>query len=138
MKKNKYKFIIDGDPIAQARHRFHKFGVYDPSSKDKKSVRKQIQKYTPSKKLVGAIHLYIYFYCKRPKYHYGSGKNSEKIKDKYLNSYKITKPDLDNYIKFYMDCLDQFWEDDNQVVIINSSKYYANKKPRTEIMIFEI
>ena len=35
--KGQMKYIkIKGNPISQKRHRHHRFGTYDPSSKDKK------------------------------------------------------------------------------------------------------
>ena len=52
---------------------------------------------------------------------------------------KTTKPDLDNYIKLYMDVFSGlFWKDDNQVIQINSSKCYADNYPRAEVMITEV
>ena len=111
----KISCIIDGEPIAQKRHRHHRFGVYDPSSKDKTHTRKQIQPHRPQVKLKGAIVLHLDFYCKRPKYHYGSGKNSKVLKKKFELCYKISKPDIDNYVKFYMDCFNTIWEVKNSV-----------------------
>tara|TARA_R100000808_G_C2125965_1_gene136243 strand:+ start:534 stop:947 length:414 start_codon:yes stop_codon:yes gene_type:complete len=135
----KIRFVIKGEPIAQKRHRHHRFGVYDPSSKDKTYISTVIHSHIPQVKLKGAIVLHIDFYCKRPKYHFGTGKNKDKIKKKYQNIYKLTKPDIDNYIKFYMDCFnDKIWEDDSQVINISSSKRYSNSEPKTEVHIYQL
>ena len=68
-----------------------------------------------------------------------NGKNKDKIKKKYQNIYKLTKPDIDNYIKFYMDCFnDKIWEDDSQVINISSSKRYSNSEPKTEVHIYQL
>lgn len=136
----KINFIINGEPIAQKRHRHHRWGVYDPSAKDKQHTKKVIHPHIPSVILKGAIVLHLDFYCTRPKYHYGTGKNSETLKKKYELCYKIGKPDIDNYIKFYMDVFTKsgFFNDDAQVIRISSSKKYANTEPRTEVMIVEL
>ena len=133
------KFEIPIEPKAQKRHRHHKFGVYDPSSSDKKEIRKAILKSVPKEPFESAIVLHIHFKCKRPKSHYGTGKNKEIIKQKALHLMKTTKPDLDNYIKLYMDVFSGlFWKDDNQVIQISSSKCYADNYPRAEVMITEV
>ena len=133
------KFEIPLEPKAQKRHRHHRWGVYDPSSPDKEEIKKAILKSKPNKAFEGAIVLHIHFHCKRPKIHYGTGKNKEIIKDKALNLMKVTKPDLDNYIKLYMDVFSgMFWKDDNQVIQISSSKCYADDYPRVEVMITEV
>ena len=64
---------------------------------------------------------------------------TDKIKKKHQNIYKLTKPDIDNYIKFYMDCFnDKIWEDDSQVINISSSKRYSNSEPKTEVHIYQL
>ena len=93
----------------------------------------------PKESFESAIVLHIHFKCKRPKSHYGTGKNKEIIKQKALHLMKTTKPDLDNYIKLYMDVFSGlFWKDDNQVIQISSSKCYADNYPRAEVMITEV
>ena len=52
--------------------------------------------------------------------------------------YCKTRPDIDNYIKFVMDCLNGLvYKDDSQVVDIYSNKLYATN-PQTIIIIKEI
>lgn len=52
------------------------------------------------------------------------------VKDKSLwGKYKPTKPDTDNYIKLFKDCMTKagFWRDDSQVVDERIIKTYAEK-----------
>tara|TARA_R110002020_G_scaffold462445_4_gene681962 strand:+ start:6002 stop:6415 length:414 start_codon:yes stop_codon:yes gene_type:complete len=136
----KISFIIDGEPIAQKRHRHHRWGVYDPSAKDKQTTKLIIKPHIPHKKLRGAIVLHLHFFCQRPKYHYRTGKFSHIIKDKYKTCFHIVKKDIDNIAKFYLDLftLVGIWEDDCQVIQLSCSKKYADSKPRTEVMIVEV
>jgi Holliday junction resolvase RusA-like endonuclease len=54
-----------------------------------------------------------------------------------LTIHHTKKPDIDNLVKFSMDCLNGIaWEDDKQVISLSSYKYYS-LKPRTEIIIEE-
>ena len=48
----------------------------------------------------------------------------------------VKKPDLDNCVKFVLDCLSRglFWQDDCQVVGIYASKYYR-QNPCTYVSI---
>lgn len=48
----------------------------------------------------------------------------------------LKKPDSDNCIKFYLDCMSKLvFFDDNQVYDIHSIKFYSDE-PRTEISIY--
>lgn len=75
------------------------------------------------------IKLVLKFYMPRPKSHYGTGRNSGKIKASapgYADH--RSKPDLDNLIKGVMDGLTgALYEDDSQVRIIEASKHYINE-----------
>ena len=50
----------------------------------------------------------------------------------------ITKPDLDNWVKQFNDCLTRlaFWRDDAQVFDLHLRKFYSDT-PRIEVEIFE-
>ena len=60
-----------------------------------------------------------------------------------LEEYKkemIKKPDIDNYIKLYLDVITalKIWDDDSQVINLSASKQYVNDNPATEITIYKI
>lgn len=79
--------------------------------------------------LKGAISAHILVYSMRPKYHYGTGKNSLKLK-KRAPEYDLTKPDVDNIAKIILDALNGIaYKDDNQIIELYIKKSYAlNKK----------
>ena len=131
------KYIVPGKPVAQKRHRHTKKGfVYDPSSKEKKDFIAKL-KSLPKKVFKGDISLQVYFYLPYPKKYYRTGKYKGILKDK-VPHYCKTRPDIDNYIKFVMDCLNGLvYKDDSQVVDIYSNKLYATN-PQTIIIIKEI
>ena len=81
--------------------------------------------------ITGPVELIISEYRERPKYHYGTGKNGDKIKDRYKKVFCVTKPDLSNTKKAIEDALNGLaWIDDCYVVDSRHHKRYANKGER--------
>ena len=122
--------------IAQKRHRFARGFVYDPSSKDKKIAIQQIKEQFTGKPYTDALKISFVFHLKRPKAHFRTGK--------YANELKKTAPffpigrigDLDNFVKFYMDCMNKLvYLDDSQVIELRAIKEYDDKESYTEIII---
>ena len=65
------------------------------------------------------------FSMPRPKSHYRTGKYSHLLK-KNAPMQCITKPDIDNLVKFYLDAMTgSFWRDDAYVCTIEASKIYS-------------
>jgi Holliday junction resolvase RusA-like endonuclease len=138
------KIIIPGEPISKARPRFFSKGkikkVYS-SQKYQESkifllVKNQINGH---KKFINAVFVRSFFYMPRPKGHYGTGKNSGKLKPS-APIHHVKTPDVDNLVKFYYDILnDLVWHDDSQVISEFSEKRYCEpgEEPRTEINIME-
>jgi len=129
---------IPGKPIAKARPRFCRVGkgvkTYDvqttESGKWMLLAKEQIHD-TPSEE---PISLICYFYMPRPLSHYGTGKNRNKLKPASPINH-ITKPDLDNLVKFVKDCLNGIaWRDDSQVIELSAIKMY-DRNPRTIVEI---
>jgi len=82
--------------------------------------------------LGGPLSLSISCYTKIP------ASLSKKKKEAMANAYSITKPDLDNYIKFYLDVLNGIaYDDDRQIVKLYGEKKYS-QHPRVEITVKEI
>lgn len=138
---------VPGNPIAKKRPKFARVGngvkVYNPSETDEGrflvSVFTQVGEFEPIR---GPIRLDLTFIMKRPKGHYGTGKNANKLK-KSAPVYHIVKPDRDNLDKFVMDALNGYlWRDDCQVVQGSITKKYHNPDdafgPRTLIKVFAI
>ena len=118
-------------PVSQQRHKARRAGkriiMYDPSSKDKDRFRKECAEFAPKHPLEGAISVAMVFYMPRPKSHYRTGRYSTILKDT-APSLHVSRPDLDNIIKFYLDAMTgMFWNDDACVCTIEASKTYSNQ-----------
>jgi Holliday junction resolvase RusA-like endonuclease len=124
-----YTFIVKGNPKALKRHRtFVKNGIRintDPSKGDKADFIAQIIQNAPKEPIRGAISITMTFYFARPRSHYGTGKNADKIKLSAPDE-KTTKPDLDNLIKFVLDAMNGIvFLDDSQITHIEADKNYG-------------
>ena len=121
--------------IAQKRHRFARGFVYDPSSKDKKIAIQQIKEQFTGEPYTDALKIKFVFHIKRPKAHFRTGKYSNELK-KTAPVYHTKRPDVDNYVKFYMDCMNKLvYLDDSQVIELRATKEYDDKESYTEIII---
>jgi len=121
--------------IAQKRHRFARGFVYDPSSKDKKIAILQIKEQFTGEPYTDALKIGFVFHIKRPKNHFRTGKYANELK-KTAPVYHIKRPDVDNYVKFYMDCMNKLvYLDDSQVIELRATKEYDDKESYTEIII---
>ena len=145
-----YTIIIEGEPIPKARHRTaHKDKngnalpyviFYDTQKEKKKAYREAAFQYliktgTAIFIIEGdPVSITCSFYMRRPKSHYGTGKNSEILKQN-APYYCTKKKDIDNLDKHVFDCLNGLcFKDDKQIVESHSKKIYS-ENPRTEIRI---
>jgi len=134
------KITVPGEPIAKARPRFARRGkfvqTYNTQETEEGKFIAQVLAQANGQKLDGPLSLELCCYRGRPKAHYGTGKNAGQVKAS-APTLPTSKPDLDNYIKFVLDCLNEIlFKDDAQIVRISSAKAYG-ESPRTEIMISE-
>lgn len=136
------KLTVLGEPSAQPRHRHYTMGTgnlmhvetYDPAKKEKETFASILQAQAPETPLDEPIMLEMNFYMRRPKGHYGTGKNIGKIKAS-APEWCSTKPDIDNLAKFVQDALNKiFYRDDSLITQIIGRKLYS-ERPRTEITI---
>ncbi len=125
------KITIPGIPIAMQRPRVFilagRSKVYNPQLAKKKKVMATITQ-TGVRKLIGrqAIHVQLVFYMPIPKSY------ARHIKPGRMHN---KKPDIDNMIKFILDCMNGIaYEDDAQICKISALKIYSHQ-PRTEITI---
>ena len=123
-----FESTINFEPVSLKRHRHRlKGGTYDPSKKEKDEFIKSIENF-PTEKMTKPIKCTLLFYCKRPKNHYKTGKNSHVLKDS-SPKYNINNKDLDNMVKFVLDALnDKLYTDDSLIIEINCSKLYAENE----------
>ncbi len=74
------------------------------------------------KPVSGPVSISLTFYMPRPKGHYGSGKNSDLVKDS-APQHHVTKPDLDKLVRCVKDALTGVvWNDDSQVCEISKAE----------------
>jgi len=66
------------------------------------------------------------FFVKRPKGHWGTGRNADLLKERFAVARPTGRPDLSNLVKLVEDALTTLaWADDDQIVSINARKSYT-------------
>jgi Holliday junction resolvase RusA-like endonuclease len=121
---------INGEPIAQARHRSSSRGgivrQYDPTAAAKKEMLKEARKQHPNHTpFTSALSASIIFCFARPSSHYRSNGD---YKEQFKNALPCKRPDVDNCIKSMLDSMNGFvYLDDKQVVTIAASKVYGQR-----------
>lgn len=128
------KFILEHDPISQPRVRFSKGRVYDPVSAVKKNLKWEVASQMRQKgyliHLYGPISIHLIFYTKKP------NKLAKRLKNTIFWNFK--KPDLDNFVKFYLDVLNKIaYSDDRIISRLSAEKIYGDK-PSVEITILPL
>jgi Holliday junction resolvase RusA-like endonuclease len=82
----------------------------------------------------GPLEVSLVFHFKRPKSHYGTGKNEKVLKKNNLDAWHCKRKDLDNLIKFVLDALNRrAYMDDSQISMISSAKVYTEGASRVEV-----
>lgn len=139
-------FYIAGEPIAKKRPRFVRVGkgvrTYSLQSTEEGRVLWEIiRQYGEGKApLKGALRVDFDFIFSRPKSHYGTGRNANKLKAS-APTFHVKKPDCDNLIKFYLDAMNEYiYKDDAQAVCGFSEKRYAtmDESAKTIIKIIQL
>jgi len=135
------RFCILGNPLIQKRHRHTKQGdfvrTYDPSLNDKANWRAAVNQYAPQEPYRNcALRMDVCWVFPRPNSHFGTGKNSGKLKPSAPKTdHHFIKPDRDNLDKIIMDAMTKlFWHDDSQVSQGFIKKRWG-KQPATHVII---
>lgn len=77
--------------------------------------------------ITAPVGVALSFHMPRPKGHYGSGRNADRLKAS-APEYPATKPDLDKLVRAVLDSLTGLvWVDDSQVVSVAAEKLYADE-----------
>lgn len=111
------QFVIGIEPVAKGRPRLGKYRTYTPEKtrQFETELKQKFIKLYKAPPLLGALELIICFYLKRP------SSISEKKRP-----YPTVCPDLDNYLKAFLDAGNGIiYKDDAQVVRLMASKAYA-------------
>ena len=135
------KITIEGVPVAQARMRHFSRGkfvsVYDPCGKEKKDIRFKMSQCLkneyPEFKLLEHPRLTFVFYMPIP----ASTPKNMMLRHLNGNLKHEKKPDIDNLLKLYLDCMDGiFFEGDQKVCLAGAFKIY-HEHPKTIIKLEE-
>ena len=130
-----HTITIPGKPIAQARPRFARRGkfvvTYSSQETEAGKTWLEIKSQWARKPLDCPVVVFMTFTCpiplSKPK-KWKEGAKAGEIKH-------TKKPDLDNYAKFYSDCMNGLvWVDDSQVYELALEKRYGDE-PRTVIKV---
>ena len=129
--------IIPGRPVAKARPRFARRGkfvvTYNDQQTEEGKVLWHIQQQWLRPPMTGVVIVDLCFHMPRPKGHFGTGKNAGIVRGS-APAFPIVKPDIDNLIKFYLDCMNGVvFEDDRQIIRCHASKLYSEALGVTEI-----
>lgn len=134
--------VIPTKPLAQKRHRHTKSSngnvwAYDPLAREKVHVKRVIDSalssQLPNYQVPEFPDILFRFYMPIPKSM--SRKDKEISEDEKLRH--CVKPDVDNMVKFYLDCMvGCALKDDRAVKILGANKMYS-PHPRVEIEITE-
>lgn len=132
------KIILEGVPLSQARMKYTARGgfarAYDPRAKEKIVIRQKIQEIFGIREKILHPKISFVFFMPIPK-------STTKTKKRHYELCKIRhekKPDVDNIIKLYLDCMTGIvFEDDAAVSLGNSLKIYS-ASPQTVILIHQL
>lgn len=85
--------------------------------------------------LLGPLMVAALFRYSRPRGHFGSGKNANRVKDS-APLWHIVKPDVDKIARSTLDALTGIvFRDDSQVAVLLVAKYYTEGPPGARVRI---
>lgn len=123
-------FKVPGEAVSQGRPRATtvngRVRMYDPakSRNYKKHIQSIAGQYAPAELIEGPIYLKVVIYRKVLK-SFSKKKRQEALDGILL---PVSKPDVDNYAKTFMDALNGvIWKDDSQVVTLVAEKHYGEE-----------
>jgi len=130
------KLYFNHTPIAKARPRLGRGGVYDPQEQNKIAAKfltaQRCHAEGHLNALQGPIELKMTFGLPIPR------SFSRKAANASEGQVSPKKPDVDNMIKFYMDVFNGIvYDDDKQVVRVVAEKIYSTN-PHVEITVTEL
>lgn len=131
------KIVIPGIPVCQLRMKFvskNGFGrAYDPRDKQKKEIRAFIGKVCADKPKFSHPRVSFVFHMPIPK---SIPKKKRFLYDCGLLKHE-KKPDVDNFIKLYLDCMDDIFFDGDQKVSLGYAVKLYHPEPKTIIILHE-
>lgn len=118
------EFSLAGEPIAwkRARPNHQNKCMYDPQKVEKERVKWQLRHHFRNDVIHGPVRIAFKFHFPVP-----DSTSGVRKRDMINNViHHIKKPDGDNLVKFYLDCMTGIvFDDDCQVCNFSSEKFYA-------------
>lgn len=131
------KIVIDGEPISQIRMKFTNRGglgrLYDPCASQKNAIKKIVA--DKARGIEKFLHPRISFLFLMPIPKSITKKKRQRLQTNLIKHEK--KPDVDNFIKFYLDCLDTYVFDGDEKVQLGPCFKIYHSHPQTVILITE-
>ncbi len=131
------QIIIPGRPVAKKRPKFARRGKFVTTYSDQETEESKfymLAKSQVTEKKTGPLAVEMTLRFRRPKSHYGTGRNACRLKSSAPDAH-VSKPDVDNCAKFILDCLNGLaWDDDTQIVSLSVKKLYDDHD-ETKIVI---
>jgi len=128
------KIVIPGCPVSQARMKGTSRGgfvrMYDPKAKEKDLVRLQLLKFKQENPF---SYPRISFLFKFPIPQSTSKKEKKVLESGLIKHDK--KPDCDNLVKLYLDCMTGIIIEDDKNVSLGSVNKLYDEEPKTTILI---
>ena len=121
---------VRGLPAPQGSKRHVGHGIMVESSKAvgpwREAVRAETYKAVSDGGFQGPVHVDITLYLTRPRGHYGTGRNAERLRDS-APTWPSGRPDVDKLARAVLDGLTAggAWRDDAQVAVLIARKIYG-------------
>lgn len=129
------RIIIDGPPVAQTRMKYSARNgigrIYDPKEKEKRLIKAQIAIRNIDRPVLENPRVSFVFHMPIPK---TLPKRMWGLYKSGLFKHK-KKPDVDNFIKLYLDCMDGICFDGDQKVTLGPCVKLYHPHPKTIIII---
>ena len=129
-----------GIPVPQGSKRVYNGRLVDVNDRKLRDWRALVGSMVASDKiLAGPLTVRFNFYLPRPRGHYGTGRNADKLKPS-APIVPATKPDLDKLVRACLDAMTGMaFRDDSQVAQLSAAKWYADeRKPGVSIEVKEL
>lgn len=133
------ELTVVGEPAPQGSKRHVGHGIMVESSKKVKPWREAVKWAVidvgnPS--IDGAVAVELYFLLPRPKGHFGTGRNSGKLKPS-APEYPAVRPDIDKLARSTLDGLVDagVFSDDSRIVSLKLEKLYTHTAPNCVVKV---
>ena len=124
------RFSVNGLPIAQGSKRVIGKAVIESNQSRLKPWRQEVAQMALAEMdgdltYSGPVSVTVMFFLPRPRGHYGTGRNADKLRDS-APAAPAVKPDIDKLARSVLDALTGIvFHDDSQVVTLTAHKVYA-------------